>query len=74
MLASVLLVPVYLVVMVYIVRPVLGRMVIARMRDGKAHERAMAVVGAVTIASAFATEALGLHYIIGAFVTGGRDA
>jgi len=67
---SLLLVPVYLVVMVQCVRPMLGSMVVSRMRGEVVNERAMAVVGAVTIASALATEAMGLHYIIGAFVTG----
>jgi Kef-type K+ transport system membrane component KefB len=67
---SVVLVPVYLVIMVHIVRPLLGRAVTARMRDGEVHERALAIVAAVTIASALATEAMGLHYILGAFVTG----
>src|SRR5246127_614627 len=56
--------------MVRIVRPLLGSMVVARMRGDTINERALAVVGAVTIASALATEAMGLHYIIGAFVTG----
>ena len=69
-LATLLLVPLYLVVMARVARPLLGRMVGARMRDGMAGERALAVVGAVTIASALATEAMGFHYIIGAFVTG----
>jgi len=69
-LATLLLIPLYLVVMVRIVRPLLGRMVVARMRDGLVDERALAVVGAVTIVSALATETMGLHYIIGAFVTG----
>lgn len=69
-LLSLLLVPVYLAVMVWVVRPLLGRVVVARMRDEVINERALSVVGAVTIASAFATEAMGLHYIIGAFVTG----
>jgi Kef-type K+ transport system membrane component KefB len=69
-LATLLLVPLYLVIMWRVARPLLGRMVGARMRDGTAGERALAVVGAVTIASALATEAMGLHYIIGAFVTG----
>jgi Kef-type K+ transport system membrane component KefB len=69
-LAALLLVPLYLVVMVRIVRPLLGSKVVARMRDGMVDERALAVVGAVTIASALATETMGLHYIIGAFVTG----
>jgi Kef-type K+ transport system membrane component KefB len=69
-LANILLVPVYLLVMIRVVRPLLGSMVIARMRDEVVNERALALVGAVTIASALATEAMGLHYIIGAFVTG----
>ena len=65
-----LFVPVYLVVMVRVVRPRLASLVIARMRDEVLNERAVVVVGAVTITSALATEAMGLHYIIGAFVTG----
>ncbi len=69
-LATLLLVPLYLVFMVRVARPLLGSMVVARMRDEMVGERALAVVGAVTIASALATEAMGLHYIIGAFVTG----
>jgi Kef-type K+ transport system membrane component KefB len=68
--ASVLFVPAYLFIMTRIVRPLLGGMVITRMRDGKVEERALAFVGAVMIASALATEAMGLHYILGAFVTG----
>jgi Kef-type K+ transport system membrane component KefB len=56
--------------MIRVVRPLHGSMVVARMRDGMVDERALAVVGAVTIVSALATEAMGLHYIIGAFVTG----
>ena len=63
-------VPVYLGVMLYVVRPLLGQMVVSRMRGGEVQERALAVVAGVTIASALTTEALGLHYIIGAFVTG----
>ena len=70
MLARFLFVPIYLVVMVRVARPLLGSMVIARMRDEVVNERALVVVGAMTIASALATEAMGLHYIIGAFVTG----
>src|SRR5438552_3619364 len=69
-LASLLFVPAYLLVMARVARPLLGGMIIARMRDGKVEERALAVVGAVTIASALVTEAMGLHYILGAFVTG----
>jgi Kef-type K+ transport system membrane component KefB len=40
------------------------------MQNGEVQERALAVVGAVAIASALATEAMGLHYILGAFVAG----
>jgi Kef-type K+ transport system membrane component KefB len=69
-LGTILLLPVYLVFMVRVMRPLLGSMVVARMRDGIVDERTLAVVGAVTIASALATETMGLHYIIGAFVTG----
>ena len=69
-LASLVFIPVYLVVMVRVVRPLLGRMVVARMRNGEVQERALALVAAVTIASALVTEAVGLHYILGAFVTG----
>ena len=69
-LVRVLSIPIYLAVMVRIVRPLLGNMVVARMRGDTINERALAVVGAVTIASALATEFMGLHYIIGAFVTG----
>lgn len=69
-LAPVLLIPLYLVVMVRYVRPLLGNMVVARMQGEVVNERALAIVSIVTIASALATEAMGLHYIIGAFVTG----
>jgi Kef-type K+ transport system membrane component KefB len=69
-LIALLLIPLYLLFMIRVVRPLLGSMVVARMRGETVDERALAVVGAVTIASALVTEAMGLHYIIGAFVTG----
>jgi Kef-type K+ transport system membrane component KefB len=69
-LARLLFVPIYLIVMVRLVRPLLGRMVRSRTEDHAIDEQALAVVGAVTIASALVTEAMGLHFIIGAFVTG----
>jgi len=53
-----------------VVRPALGKMVTARMRDQGINARAMVIVGAATIASALATDLMGLHYIIGAFVVG----
>jgi Kef-type K+ transport system membrane component KefB len=66
-----ILLPVYLIVMVKIVRPVLGAMVAARMtRQDVVSSRALALIGAATIASALATELMGLHYIIGAFMIG----
>lgn len=65
-----LLIPVYVVFMIKVVRPLLDRMISARMHDDVVNERALAIVGAVTIASAIATEAIGLHYVIGAFFTG----
>lgn len=64
------LVPLYFFAMVRLVRPMLRTMVLARMKDHAIDERAVAIVCALTIASALATEALGLHYIFGAFVTG----
>jgi Kef-type K+ transport system membrane component KefB len=67
---SLVLLPVYLVIMTRVVRPLLGWLVMCRMQNGEVQERALAVVGAMTIASALATEAMGLHYILGAFVAG----
>jgi K+:H+ antiporter len=67
---SLVLLPVYLLVMTRVVRPLLGRLVTGRMQNGEVKERALAVVGGVAIASALATEAMGLHYILGAFVAG----
>jgi Kef-type K+ transport system membrane component KefB len=55
---------------VRVVRPLLGKMVIVRMQDGEIRERALVLVGVVTIASALAVEAMGLSSILGAFVAG----
>jgi Kef-type K+ transport system membrane component KefB len=65
-----ILLPMYLIFMVKIARPVLGNMVRARMLHNEISTRAMVLVGAATIASALATELMGLHYIIGAFLLG----
>ncbi len=65
-----LLLPAYLFLMVRFVRPLLGNMIIARMRDDSINARALVLVGAATIASALATELMGLHYILGAFLIG----
>jgi Kef-type K+ transport system membrane component KefB len=64
------LAPLYLIVMVRIVRPVLGDMITARMADHAMGARGLVLVGVATIASALATELMGLHYIIGAFLIG----
>jgi Kef-type K+ transport system membrane component KefB len=66
------LAPIYLLVMVRFVRPVLARMVSRRIDDsGEAvTTQGAIVVGGATILSGLATELMGLHYIIGAFVVG----
>jgi Kef-type K+ transport system membrane component KefB len=66
------LVPVYLFLIVRVVRPALARMVTARMQDPDegVGTRGAVVVGAATIASALATDLMGLHFIIGAFLIG----
>jgi Kef-type K+ transport system membrane component KefB len=65
-----ILAPLYVIVMVRIVRPVLGNMIMVRMPEDVVNTRALVLVGAATIASALATELMGLHYIIGAFLIG----
>jgi len=65
-----LCVPLYLVSMFKFARPLLRKLVTARMRHGRIDERALAAVIAATIASGVLTELMGLDYIIGAFVTG----
>jgi Kef-type K+ transport system membrane component KefB len=64
--------PAYLIVMIVFVRPVLARLVTARIDDGDEAmtTRGAVVIGAATIGSGLATELIGLHYIIGAFVVG----
>jgi Kef-type K+ transport system membrane component KefB len=62
--------PVYLTLMVWIVRPVLERTMVARINEGKIYEGGLAIVCAVAISSALVTESIGLHYILGAFVAG----
>ncbi|HTV53306.1 MAG TPA: cation:proton antiporter [Terriglobia bacterium] len=63
--------PVYLLFMVRVVRPTLVKLVTARMQAGDQGVTTRgAVVGAATIASALATDLMGLHFIIGAFLVG----
>ena len=69
-LATILITPLYLIVMARSVRPRLGKLVTDRLHNGEVRERALVVVGAVTLASALVMEALGLSSILGAFVAG----
>ena len=62
--------PVYLLVMVGIVKPALAYRVTALAHDGKVSEAALVVIGAAAIGSAMATQIIGLHFIFGAFVAG----
>jgi len=55
---------------VRVARKMIDRMVSSRMESDAVGGRALAVVGALAIASAVVTEATGLHYIIGAFIAG----
>jgi Kef-type K+ transport system membrane component KefB len=66
------LAPIYLLVMLRFVRPVLARMVSRRIDDSDeaVTTQGAIVVGGATILSGLATELMGLHYIIGAFVVG----
>jgi Kef-type K+ transport system membrane component KefB len=66
------LAPIYLFLMVRYARPMLARMVSRRIDGGDeaVTTQGAIVVGGATILSGLATELLGLHYIIGAFVVG----
>jgi Kef-type K+ transport system membrane component KefB len=70
MLATLIVLPIYLAGMAALVRPFLQRVVAARMQNGEVRERALAVVCAVTLVSALVTQLIGLHYILGAFIAG----
>lgn len=59
----------YLAVMVYVVRPLLGRMERAYMRGGLSHDL-IAVAILLLLASSWVTEWLGVHALFGAFFAG----
>jgi Kef-type K+ transport system membrane component KefB len=69
-LVSLLGLPIYLAVVVRVVRPLLQRATSALLPDGRMGERALAAVCAVALGSAIITQMIGLHYIFGAFVAG----
>ena len=62
--------PVYLAAMILAVRPLLRRLAPTLLREGRMSERSLAAVCAVAVGSAMVTQALGLHYVFGAFVAG----
>ncbi len=70
MLVSVIGLPIYLAVMVWVVPPLMRRSEDVLLRDGRMRERSLAGVCAVALASAMVTQILGLHYIFGAFMAG----
>jgi Kef-type K+ transport system membrane component KefB len=68
--ASICGTPVYLAAMIFLVRPLLRRLAPNLLSEGRMSERGLAAVCAVALGSAMITQALGLHYIFGAFVAG----
>jgi len=63
--------PIYLGIMMRILRPWLTRRTLtALMPDGTVGESALVVVCMIVIGSAIITQAIGLHYIFGAFIAG----
>jgi len=62
--------PLYLLAMVFLVRPILRRAISISPSGDSLSDAALVGVVAVAIASSAATEAIGLHYIFGAFVAG----
>ena len=62
--------PVYLLVMARVVRPMLTRAAGVMVRDDRMNELALGAVCTIAVCSAIATQLIGLHYIFGAFVAG----
>jgi Kef-type K+ transport system membrane component KefB len=67
---SLLVLPLYFLVMIYLVRPILTRVATALIQESPVGEGALVVVGSFAIGSAIITEIIGLHYIFGAFLAG----
>ena len=70
LLLIVCLFPLYLVLMTQFVRPRLRRAIGSLIHDGTISEPALIVIGGCAICSAAITEAIGLHYVFGAFIAG----
>jgi Kef-type K+ transport system membrane component KefB len=62
--------PLYLLFMVQVVRPLLKQAASSLMHDETTGEAALVVIGAIAIGSAVITQIIGLHYIFGAFFAG----
>jgi Kef-type K+ transport system membrane component KefB len=62
--------PVYLFIMFRYVRRYLLRLAPHLLRNGEISERALAALCGIALGSAIATELLGLHYVVGAFLAG----
>lgn len=60
----------YVAIMFLVVRPFLARLRVAHERKGPASQWVLAVVLLLVLASAIATEAIGIHAMFGAFVMG----
>ena len=60
----------YLAAMLFVMRPALARLTPRLMRQGRMSEQGLAAVCVIALGSAMVSQALGLHYIFGAFVAG----
>jgi Kef-type K+ transport system membrane component KefB len=70
MIFSALALPAYFLLMAQLVRPLLTRAATALSEGGSFGEGALILIGGSAIGSAAITQALGLHYIFGAFIAG----
>jgi Kef-type K+ transport system membrane component KefB/nucleotide-binding universal stress UspA family protein len=61
---------IYVLVMFFIVRPFLRRIQVVYDRQGKLDQRVVALIFALVLASAWTTEAIGIHALFGAFLLG----
>lgn len=60
----------FVAAMVFAARPLLARLERRHQRDGRVTQDVLAIVFLVTLASAWTTEALGIHALFGAFLAG----
>lgn len=70
LLVTAIILPVYIALMASAVRPWLRHVIGRRVKNGAINESGLAILCAVTTGSALVTQALGLHYLLGAFLTG----